>query len=269
MWLVVLLVIAKILLAILMVLLLLLLYLLVAPFRYKISFVNKDEMRLRADLSSLLRFFRLTYENQQTPAFQMYLLWRFPIFSETAESKEDVSGDSISENMKNEDHRDTVERMSGSNKRVNKSTGDEENRQNSSSISSYKKEHKYEHKNGQKKERKSHRKRFSFEESDKLGIAIVVKNVLRLLRHFLPRKIKADFSFSMGEPDVTGYILAGISCIPFRNAQIKRIEPDFESEDPYFNGRISLHGSIQLIFVLIALLRIVVHKECRRLLRFI
>ena len=55
-----------------------------------------------------------------------------------------------------------------------------------------------------------------------------------MLRHFLPRKLEADVVFSMGEPDQTGYVLAAVSCIPFRNARIKRIEPDFESEEDYF-----------------------------------
>jgi len=101
------------------------------------------------------------------------------------------------------------------------------------------------------------------------GMVCIIQKVFMVWKHYAPHKIVADFAFSLGEPDTTGYVLGAISCIPFSSANIKRIEPDFESEDPYFQGFLSFVGRIQLIFLLIAGIGIVLKRECRALIKVI
>lgn len=105
--------------------------------------------------------------------------------------------------------------------------------------------------------------------SHRRGMVCIIQKVFMVWKHYAPHKIVADFAFSLGEPDTTGYVLGAISCIPFSSANIKRIEPDFESEDPYFQGFLSFVGRIQLIFLLIAGIGIVLKRECRALIKVI
>ncbi len=242
----------KVLLVLLVVLLVLLLYLLLVPFGYEILFSNEQDVKLRISFHSFFRCFSLSYDNLAKEKLRICIFWKWKLFPK----RKSVP---TSENQQ-----------------------EQQNKTEKRDISEYRKEHrtkkeehpkvnhsKNEHAEKQTVASEPNLYEFVSKESNRRGIKFIVIYLLKMLRHFLPRKLEADVVFSMGEPDQTGYVLAAVSCIPFRNARIKRIEPDFESEEPYFQGYVLVSGFMQGMVVLVTLIRIFVHKECRRLLKYI
>ena len=78
---------------------------------------------------------------------------------------------------------------------------------------------------------------------------------------------EADIGFALGEPDLTGEILGVIAMCPSVHKDSVSIRPDFTSEDPYLEGRISLCGRVRMYYIAFFGLQILFHKDCRRLYR--
>jgi hypothetical protein len=246
----------KALLVLLVVLLVLLLYLLLIPFGYEIFFSNEQDVKLRISFHSFFRCFSLSYDNLAKEKLRICIFWKWKLFPKR-------KSDQTSENQQEQPNK--TEKRDISEYRKEHRTKKEEH----AKVNHSKNEHAGKQTIASEPKKQKSLYDFVSKESNRRGIKFIVIYLLKMLRHFLPRKLEADVVFSMGEPDQTGYVLAAVSCIPFRNARIKRIEPDFESEDPYFQGYVLVSGFMQGMVVFVTLIRIFVHKECRRLLKYI
>lgn len=93
----------------------------------------------------------------------------------------------------------------------------------------------------------------------------VIREVLELLKKYGPRRIRADLSYSAGEPAATGQVLAGLSVLPFLYQHQVSIRPDFESEVFYVRGAFDMKGHIQAVHLLGAALHIYKNKQVKKL----
>lgn len=99
------------------------------------------------------------------------------------------------------------------------------------------------------------------------AVKIVLKNLLWLLKHYLPKKFYADFTFSAGTPDGTGEILAVMAVLPIFIQNKGKVIPDFMSENPYITGEGSIKGNVSLGLIIVTLVRIIAHKETIHLIK--
>ena len=103
----------------------------------------------------------------------------------------------------------------------------------------------------------------------KAAVMIMLSEVFRLIRGYLPKSFRADLVYSIGTPDGTGQTFAALSVIPMMVNDDVCIEPDFTSESPYVKGEVSLAGRIVIGRVLVMLVRILARKDCRYLIRLL
>lgn len=95
------------------------------------------------------------------------------------------------------------------------------------------------------------------------------RNVLKLLftelkdilKHFAPRRVKAEVSFSAGEPSATGQALGIISMLPFVYRYEIRLYPDFERDELYFKGTYDIKGHIRGVHALLLMIRFIKDKN--------
>ena len=97
------------------------------------------------------------------------------------------------------------------------------------------------------------------------ALLYIIKQFMQLLSHFKPTICYADIAYSVGEPDLTGKLTGIISMLPFVYGKKNHYYPDFSANDPYIHGTIKLKGRITVIFLLIAVIKILITKTCRKL----
>ena len=102
------------------------------------------------------------------------------------------------------------------------------------------------------KEKLSNWKTQIFDIGNRNALKFVCKELIHLLQHYHPRKIKADIRYSAGDPALTGQILAALSIFPFLYQYHFSVKPDFESEEFYFKGTFDIKGHIQAFHLLTA-----------------
>ena len=105
-------------------------------------------------------------------------------------------------------------------------------------------------------------KRFITAKSTKRAYNYGKNIIIKLLRHIRPRKIKANVTFGMGEPDGTGKILGYLAIIfPVLRMNPKRIQiyPDFQKK--IIEGDVMLKGHIILGVVIIYALKFYFNKD--------
>jgi len=95
--------------------------------------------------------------------------------------------------------------------------------------------------------------------------------LLKLLKSYKPRKLKADISFSLADPALTGMAIGAISLMPVIYRYPCSIAPDFTSEKLYVEGEILARGRVTVFVFLLSLLRLLRDKKfmyvVRRLLK--
>lgn len=95
--------------------------------------------------------------------------------------------------------------------------------------------------------------------------------LLKLLKSYKPRKLKADISFSLADPALTGMATGVISLMPVIYRYPCSIAPDFTSEKWYVEGEILARGRVTVFVFLLSLLRLLRDKKfmyvVRRLLK--
>ncbi|MCR5640562.1 MAG: hypothetical protein K6G04_04320 [Lachnospiraceae bacterium] len=98
------------------------------------------------------------------------------------------------------------------------------------------------------------------------GLHKIIREVVGFLRRLSPKKAIYDITFSTGEPDTTGKLVALLASIPwlYRN-QRHRILPDFASEEGYLQGDATIGGYLQLYHVLALAIRIFFDRNVRKL----
>ena len=102
-----------------------------------------------------------------------------------------------------------------------------------------------------------------FDISNRNALKFVCKELIHLLQHYHPRKIKADICYSAGDPALTGQILAALSIFPFLYQYHFSVKPDFESEEFYFKGTFDIKGHIQIFHLLTAAWRVYRNQDVR------
>lgn len=93
----------------------------------------------------------------------------------------------------------------------------------------------------------------------------IFSEMVYLLRHYGPHRVRADVCFSLGDPANTGYATAALSVCPFSYGKNCRILPDFETWQMYLHGWLDLRGHILGVHVLIAGLRLLFDRNIRKL----
>lgn len=103
------------------------------------------------------------------------------------------------------------------------------------------------------------------DERDKEAVRELLLRVKKLLWHIRPRKLDIRLRLGLDDPALTGEI-TGIICsfYPVYTSHL-HLEPDFDKK--VIDGDAHLKGHIQLIFVLIAAIRIYFDRDVRRLYR--
>lgn len=86
-----------------------------------------------------------------------------------------------------------------------------------------------------------------------------------ILRHSSPRRIRAEASFSLGDPANTGQALGLISILPLVYRYQINLCPDFEAERMYFEGTFDIKGTVYGIHALILLIHLFTDKNIRGL----
>lgn len=99
------------------------------------------------------------------------------------------------------------------------------------------------------------------DETNRHAVSRLWKELCRLLRHYKPRKLKADLTFSLSDPALTGNVLGMISLMPAVYRYPCSIIPDFESDKLYMEGSLMIQGKVTVYVFLISLLRLIRDKE--------
>ncbi len=113
--------------------------------------------------------------------------------------------------------------------------------------------------------------------TDKIKTAISVIQFLReqeligavwgklqiFLLHIRPRVLQGHLKFGLSNPADTGQILGGIAMIPFLYQTELQIEPDFEVDRNYIQGKIYSRGHMCCIHLVILIIRLIRDKRIR------
>ncbi len=108
-------------------------------------------------------------------------------------------------------------------------------------------------------------KKIISDEASKIAFLHVWKEVQYLLHHYLPGHVSGTVRFSMGSPDQTGKVLAGISVLPFWARDKLIVMPDFQSEALYLKGILYVTGHARILHVLVTAIRLLKDKNIRKL----
>ena len=103
------------------------------------------------------------------------------------------------------------------------------------------------------------------DERDKDAVLELLLRVKKLLWHIRPRKLDISLKLGLGDPAATGEALGCIYAFYPVYTRHLRLDPDFDNK--VIESSLELKGHVQLIFVLIAALRVYFNKDIRRLYR--
>ena len=258
------------------ILLFIILYLLLAPFHLSVRFENRDTFKIDARIRSFLSFagFRFYKDDGLLKETTIHLFWGAYKKVDREEDEKEDPGVIESENENPEEEKaenepvkdpaikepavqkETIRTLSKSEPEAEDELDkalDELDAENQSGSAD------------EKKENRLDKIKAMISENNIFAIKVIVREVLILLKRLMPDKCHVDFEYSIGEPDLTGETFGAFACIPALLNRKNRIVPDFLSDTPYFKGFVEIKGKIFLIFVVTALVKVLIHKECRDL----
>lgn len=99
------------------------------------------------------------------------------------------------------------------------------------------------------------------DETNRHAVGCLWVELLKLLRSYKPRKLKADVSFSLADPSLTGMATGLLSLMPVIYRYPCSIVPDFTSEKLYAEGEISASGKVRIFVFLCSGLRLLRDKK--------
>ena len=105
------------------------------------------------------------------------------------------------------------------------------------------------------------------DEGNQRALGHVLSELRYLLRHFGPRRVRADLGFSLGEPAGTGYVTAALAVCPFSYGKDCRILPDFEADQFYLRGWMEVSGHVRAVHALLILLRLLLDRNIRKIIK--
>ena len=255
---------------ILLALLCILIYLCLAPLRIRGKFkVTDHEKMARLKLHSFSSFLRIQVkyqsESEEDFSWGIYLFWGFlQILPKKKSSKskkvldhEPGKGNKVSDNKTNDQNKDlnqetketssSDDRTSDQNKNLNQET-----RETASSD------------HNKLADIRSKIKTLS-SAYGKNALKEILRQVLWLIKRFHLHFVRTKVEFSMPSPDQTGMVVGVISQFPFSYEKGLDIYPDFSSDQGYFRGHGSLKGHIIILDIIIVVVKLLLHKDVRRL----
>lgn len=288
-------IIGKILLILLLVILAVILLLLFTPFGYSVNLEYYNALKAKVRFHDFLRFLSVKFDYDGESDFSVHILWgRVKLFPKgNPKKKESKQKASKKKNSKTFDENFTEREVSEEEEKEYREnlyragtestaevnvlvSGDSESsdKDNSSHADSgtdeahdIKKKPKKEKKKKQKKSRPGFSSLLKEIMSDEYadGRKILIDKVLKLVKHIWPDIKEADVTYSLGEPDTTGYATAFLAMMPFIYGKKKSFNPDFASEKPYFRGYIIIDGKLFLYYVLYIVISLFANKDSRKL----
>lgn len=102
-------------------------------------------------------------------------------------------------------------------------------------------------------------------EENQRTFRLVVRQLIAIVKHILPRRMKGRIKFGFDDPFKTGQILTYVS--PFYGLYAKHLELIPVFEEQVMEGELNLSGRIRIGTVLVLAVRILFDKNFRRLLR--
>ena len=102
-------------------------------------------------------------------------------------------------------------------------------------------------------------------EENQRTFRLVVRQLIAIVKHILPRRMKGRIKFGFDDPFKTGQILTYVS--PFYGLYAKHLELIPVFEEQVMEGELNLRGRIRIGTVLVLAVRILFDKNFRRLLR--
>ncbi len=105
------------------------------------------------------------------------------------------------------------------------------------------------------------------DEGNRRAVGHGFSEVAYILRHFGPRRVKADLIYSLADPANTGYAAAALSLCPVVYKKGCGITPDFESEKLYAKGWMDASGHVRLIHPVCSGLRLLIDKDIRAIIK--
>lgn len=105
------------------------------------------------------------------------------------------------------------------------------------------------------------------DEGNRRAVGHGFSEVAYILRHFGPRRVKADLIYSLADPANTGYATAALSLCPAVYKKGCGITPDFESEKLYAKGWMDVSGHVRLIHPVCSGLRLLIDKDIRAIIK--
>lgn len=103
------------------------------------------------------------------------------------------------------------------------------------------------------------------DEHNKNAVFFLWQKALWILGRVKPTIMEADVDFSLEDPALTGGATGVISLCPVCYGKKCRIIPDFESDEPYLLGSISLKGIVFLWHFVYLIVSIYFNKDCKKL----
>ncbi len=102
---------------------------------------------------------------------------------------------------------------------------------------------------------------------NKAALSHIKDEVFFLLKRICPKKLKVDLSYSTGSPDTTANVFGILAMFPIGYQNRWKIYPDFEADSFYARGTVYLKGKIYAYQIVLAALRLVFDKNCRRFIK--
>lgn len=221
----------RILLGILLFVLLLLCYLLFSPVCYRI-YANLDEGEAEAKVHDLLRLLHLSFQ---------YRDGRGVLFGKVLYGILKIDEEIISQTKEEPKEKKTPKKT--------------------------KKKPKKE-KTKEKKEEKSNTggglKAMVTDGSLRDALPVVLSFIRKLILVLKPKKMVLHLRYSLGEPDLTGYLTGAASVLPLAYRKDVRLEADFSSDVCYAKGYVKLKGHVCLISLMILAIRLFFKKEIQQ-----
>lgn len=105
------------------------------------------------------------------------------------------------------------------------------------------------------------------DETNRLVLGHLWKELCCLIRSYKPRKFEADITFSLSDPALTGGVLGILSLIPAVYRYPCSLIPDFESEKLYLEGSLAIRGKVTVYVFLLSMLRLVRDREFMKIVK--
>ena len=265
----------------------LVLLLLFVPIRYEAEIASAEKVSVKAKITWLLRFIRLYLNYRDGLSMKLWVLFFSVPFGKREKKKDDTETFASTEPAK------TVEvpkRMENNNHaKTTESTDSTETAEHLESTEEHSESVTKRETEKPKKENWILRikrifasildkikhigktiestKTFLEDSHNKAAFSHIKDEVFLLLKHICPKKLKVDMSYSTGSPDTTAEVFGILAMFPIGYQNRWKIYPDFEADSFYARGTIDIKGKIYIYQILFAALRLVLDKNCRRLLK--